>query len=452
MLITGCSNSLLTKFQDKQCISNCSAPPSEQKMFDQPVLQTIQMFIAELGVGLVVLYTFLLNKYRSNELSFPIIKKSVLRLFKRDSNKGYTALDSSEDSLASDRSGLLDSVSRNSNDNSNGSASASSSATQISASEAGISSPKQDGSNSHRKYSEEETDDLVVADTDSKRTKLEGKKVLLLAIPACCDLMGTTLMNVGLLLTPVSVFQMVRGAIVLFVGFFSVIFLKRTLLKKQWIGLLAVFGGVFVVGLSAMTSSDPSPESVKPDPAAALQETIGIGMILLAQVFSATQFVVEEFILERYAMSPFNVVMWEGFFGTSLTLSGSLVIANLFISKEKLPDSMFNLNQGLNEMIGNKAVWVSSIVIMFMMSTFNVTGMTVTRLISATSRSTIDTSRTVGIWLVSMIIGWESFRFLQLCGFVLLVYGTLLFNGIIGNDKEVKENVEELLPHEFEHT
>ncbi len=35
-------------------------------------------------------------------------------------------------------------------------------------------------------------------------------------------------MNVGLLFTPVSIYQMTRGALVLWVGVFSVIFLRRT--------------------------------------------------------------------------------------------------------------------------------------------------------------------------------------------------------------------------------
>lgn len=54
-----------------------------------------------------------------------------------------------------------------------------------------------------------------------------------------------------------------------------------------------------------------------------------------------------------------------------------------------------------------------------------------TRTVSATSRSTIDTSRTLFIWLVSLALGWESFKWLQVVGFALLVYGTFLFNDIV---------------------
>lgn len=54
-----------------------------------------------------------------------------------------------------------------------------------------------------------------------------------------------------------------------------------------------------------------------------------------------------------------------------------------------------------------------------------------TRTVSATSRSTIDTCRTLFIWIVSLGLGWETFKSLQIVGFALLVYGTFLFNGIV---------------------
>jgi len=58
-------------------------------------------------------------------------------------------------------------------------------------------------------------------------------------------------------------------------------------------------------------------------------------------------------------------------------------------------------------------------------------GLAVTKSVSATARSTIDTCRTLGIWVVSLSLGWEKFQGLQILGFVLLVYGTFVFNGIM---------------------
>lgn len=74
-----------------------------------------------------------------------------------------------------------------------------------------------------------------------------------------------------------------------------------------------------------------------------------------------------------------------------------------------------------------------------------------TRSVSATSRSTIDTCRTLFIWIVSLGLGWESFKWLQVLGFVLLVYFTFLFNGIVQPPFEflrAREEPEPLLPEE----
>jgi len=71
--------------------------------------------------------------------------------------------------------------------------------------------------------------------------------------------------------------------------------------------------------------------------------------------------------------------------------------------------------------------------------------------VSSTSRSTIDTCRTLFIWLVSLGLGWETFKWLQVVGFVLLVYFTFLFNGLVQPPLEflrVREEVPELLPEE----
>jgi hypothetical protein len=89
-------------------------------------------------------------------------------------------------------------------------------------------------------------------------------------------------------------------------------------------------------------------------------------------------------------------------------------------------------------------------------SGFNFFGLSVTRSVSATARSTIDTCRTLFIWIVSLGLGWETFKWLQVVGFAMLVYGTFLFNDIVRPPLKMclerDETYEELLPeHPVEH-
>ena len=74
-------------------------------------------------------------------------------------------------------------------------------------------------------------------------------------------------------------------------------------------------------------------------------------------------------------------------------------------------------------------VW--SILICFSIASFNAFGVSVTKNASSAQRSTIDTSRTVLIWVVQLILGAEHFDWLQLVGFILLVLGTLVYNEIL---------------------
>lgn len=284
------------------------------------------------------------------------------------------------------------------------------------------------------------------------RQPLEGWRVIMLGLPACCDITGTTLMNVGLLFVAASIYQMTRGALVLFVGSFSVIFLKRKLYAYHWMSLFVVVVGVGLVGLAgAINSGDKNP-SLDPehDPellaraltlardlasqatdAAVLRTIVGIFLIAFAQVFTATQFCVEEFILEKYALQPLKVVAWEGTFGLIVTLLGQLVLHFTVGTSKSGKYGYFDAQEGYKEVFHNKTIAVTSLLIMVSIGGFNFFGLSVTRSISATSRSIIDTCRTLFIWIISLGLGWESFKWLQVVGFALLVYGTFMFNDLV---------------------
>lgn len=284
------------------------------------------------------------------------------------------------------------------------------------------------------------------------RRELVGWRVTLLALPACCDIAGTTLMNVGLLFVAASIYQMTRGALVLFVGIFSVIFLHRKVHLYQWFALFIVVLGVAIVGLAGAIAPNPQ---AKPDPQTPIDSSVlfiratinkvitvaktseaaytvlGVLMIACAQIFTATQFVLEEWILEQYALQPLKVVGWEGVFGFIVTVIGMIVLHFAIGRTPKGRNGFFDAEEGWREITHYKAIAVSSVLIMISIGGFNFFGLSVTRTVSATARSTIDTCRTLFIWIVSLGLGWETFKWLQILGFALLVYGTFLFNDIV---------------------
>ncbi|TFK64082.1 hypothetical protein BDN72DRAFT_846929 [Pluteus cervinus] len=367
MILTGSSNSLWSKWQDMQCVENCDDPnPANHVLYEQPVWQTLQMFLGEMLCFLPVIYTWL-NSKRTAHVQLP-------------------------------------------------------------------------------------SDSPPTVSNKLAPQSLDGWKVLLLWIPAACDLTGTTLMNVGLLYTPVSIYQMTRGALVLFVGVLSVVFLRRRLWIYQWISLLIVMTGVGLVGFSGSLLKDAvkepsleniqavlarspllSPRRVLEEPAPQVTKVlVGVFFILFAQIFTAFQFVVEEKIMGRYSVPPLVAVGYEGLFGT---ISILLLFPILSLPSVASQSPFFDLPRGWAQMVNTPTVLYSGIAIAISISLFNYFGLSVTRYVSATARSLTDTCRTLSIWLISLGMGWEKFLFpislLQVAGFSLLVYGTFLFNNLI---------------------
>ncbi|EIW84965.1 hypothetical protein CONPUDRAFT_117296 [Coniophora puteana RWD-64-598 SS2] len=364
MILTGSSNSLWSKWQDMQCVENCNDPnPSNHVLYEQPVWQTLQMFLGEMLCFLPVLYTWLRSRYRPTPVFLP-----------------------------------------------------------------------------------EEVDEDTQRSDKLSAQELTGWKVLLLWIPAVCDLTGTTLMNVGLLYTPVSIYQMTRGALVLFVGVLSVIFLHRRLWLYQWVSLITVMAGVCLVGWSGSLIKDsvrdavssllapagslPPPEPV--DQPEVTKVLLGVFFILFAQIFTATQFVVEEKIMSRYSVAPLVAVGWEGLFGALTILLAMPILALPSVSSQS---SFFDLPRGWYQMINTPSVLWSGVAIAISIALFNYFGLSVTRHVSATARSLTDTCRTLAIWVISLGLGWEKLLFpislLQVFGFGLLVYGTFMFNNLV---------------------
>ncbi|KAF2152039.1 hypothetical protein K461DRAFT_279568 [Myriangium duriaei CBS 260.36] len=404
MLLTGVCNTLLTKYQDMQCVGNCTAPPARQKTFEQPVLQTLQMFVGEAACWLVVFASYLIRRFTKASSASDTAYQPLLAEDGR-AETGAAGSSSHEDALDP---------------------------TNI------VAKPLADPD---------------IAQKTGERIPLQGRKILLLALPACCDIAGTTLMNVGLLFVAASIYQMTRGALVLFVGLFSVLFLKRHLGFWKWMSLIIVVIGVALVGMAGyferknakVPMEGESLVHAMKDVAVhvarnvvvmakehtAAETVVGVLLIAGAQIFTASQFVLEESIMEKYAMDPIKVVGWEGTFGFLVTLIAMGILHAVVGRTEAGQGGYFDARQGFYEMFHHRAIAVTSVLIMISIGGFNFFGLSVTRTLSATARSTIDTCRTLFIWLVSLGLGWETFKWLQVPGFALLVYGTALFNEIV---------------------
>jgi len=321
-----------------QCVADCNT--SHPRNFEQPVLQTLQMFVGESGCWLVVLLTFLLRRSKTNKAESPHSEVGYSRLSTQDSEEALPTSEEGSETIVGDLSEsqlLVD-------------------PTNIVAKP--IAEPAR-----------------IVAE----RRPLSGWRVTILALPAICDIIATTLMNAGLLFVAASIYQMTRGALVLFVGLFSVVFLKRHLGFWKWASLFVVVAGVAIVGLAGvidkqedgrlepdLPGSDPGKDSLvhnillltRAEAPTAAQTALGIFMIAGAQIFTASQFVLEESIMSTYSMDPIRVVGWEGIFGFSVTLIGMWVLHVV------IGTGYFDAVEAFREVFGNRTIGMTSLLIM----------------------------------------------------------------------------------------
>lgn len=208
---------------------------------------------------------------------------------------------------------------------------------------------------------------------------------------------------------------MMKSSIVGFSAIFSCLFLSRKFLHKEWVAIIAI-----LLGTSTIIGSVIYKDQVV--------NYWGPIFLLVAQFFVAGQFILEEYLMDRYHLDPVRAMGIEGVFGT-LLLSGALVITALFGRDE------FDISRGLQDLFGDYILWQSALVLAFMVAIFNFFGLAVSTSIGVPGRSMIDSLRTALTWLIAIHYGWDSFSWIELVGFSILVFGVFIFNGVFTSIK-----------------
>jgi len=131
-------------------------------------------------------------------------------------------------------------------------------------------------------------------------------------------------------------------------------------------------------------------------------------------------------------------VGWEGVFGASIL--SMLLIPMYFIPQafgcgsdcESPPGNHFeNTPDAIMQLINSPVIMAATFGNVFSIAFFNFFGVSITKYASATTRMVLDSVRTFVIWGFSLLIGWQSFDYRQVIGFVLLLSGTCIYNQVL---------------------
>ncbi|EEB19441.1 conserved hypothetical protein [Pediculus humanus corporis] len=238
--------------------------------------------------------------------------------------------------------------------------------------------------------------------THETRELLKGNKnfsVWIFCLPAMCDIIATSVMNIGLTLTYASSYQMLRGSLIVFVALLSVGFLQRKIQCREWIGIVIVISGLIIVGISDFM----------------FNKDINVDTNSVITVTSV-QIVLEEHFVSGKDIPPLQAVGWEGCFG--FTILGFLLIPLYYIHIGK---PISNGPEGRLEDLNDTFVQIkNNLMLLFpilgnavSIAFFNFAGISVTKEISGTTRTVLDSVRTFFIWGITLALGWQSFSALQ---------------------------------------
>lgn len=154
---------------------------------------------------------------------------------------------------------------------------------------------------------------------------------------------------------------------------------------------------------------------------------------MIAQLFTGCQFIAEEKILGGSYVDPMLMVGLEGMWGFLYYLILLPIFQAVPCDNENLcvPPYIEDSNKAFEDI--GKYPFILGMVISTIISIacFNVLGVSITKYASAANRATVDSSRTLFIWCFQMGMGKETFKWLELVGFILLIGGTFVYNEIV---------------------
>mmetsp|Transcript_4167 Transcript_4167/g.5852 ORF Transcript_4167/g.5852 Transcript_4167/m.5852 type:complete len:463 (-) Transcript_4167:1013-2401(-) len=268
--------------------------------------------------------------------------------------------------------------------------------------------------------------------------KPSTRAIFLIMLPAMTDLLQTVLSQAGLLWVTSSTYQMMRGSVIIFTAFMSVRYMGKVMTSTHWAAVGITCLAIAIVGIAGIFGEESGNTSIG-------TYILGIGLIVLGQVVGAIQFVLEEYLMTEMNVTPTLLVGWEGIWGTlyfvvlapalTFTPRGPANDAASAIWHESFADTWVQLKN-------SDALIILTAISAVALLVYNLVGNMVTKQLSAVVRSILESCRTLGVWATGLVLwyvfddhdageNWTYFSLLEAFGFMLLVYGTIAYRGIV---------------------
>jgi hypothetical protein len=252
-----------------------------------------------------------------------------------------------------------------------------------------------------------------------------------LIIPALFDLVATALCMYGLLYVNVSIYQMLRGAAIIFVALLKQFVLKDRLRSYMWIGVFWNVVSIVLVGATAMFSS---PES---EDAALNKPLTGVTLILLGALVQSLQYAFEERVMAmEISAPPLLLIGMEGLWGSIVCIFVLYPVA--YFTPGNDHGSYENPFNTLTMIQNSPDIQFMFFFYFIFIFGYNMLACLVTFMLNSVWHAILDNFRPITVWGTDLFIfymistakgeEWTVWSWMQLAGMIVLLYGTAVYN------------------------
>ena len=261
-----------------------------------------------------------------------------------------------------------------------------------------------------------------------------------------CDFSSTCFMNIGLCYLDASIWQMLRGAMVIFTALMSMIIFKKKFRVYEVLSICSVVLGIAIVAAAPLLKLDKQPENTLAANAETGDVILALFLVIAAQIIQSGQMVSEDYLMKRINIASTFIVGLEGFWG-GLVCTITLLIIQFTNSDNMIVEKVFHEDTvDTFMMLGNShTLLVVLIFYIFCCFGYNNFAIMTTETYGAVYRTIVEAARTLCIWLVSIIIyyvtpadatikfgepiGWKSL--VELIGFLFIISGSFTYNKVV---------------------
>lgn len=249
----------------------------------------------------------------------------------------------------------------------------------------------------------------------------------------CC---ANLLQVYSLVVISPTMYQMLLSCVVIFTPLISRIVLRKRLYKHTLVGI-----GCTVVALGSICLSSVVLDQTTHDRHDAQGWDLAVAIIMMAfgLIICSSQRVYEEWLLSKIETSTFRFVGLEGLYGVIF-----LTIAHLFfLLVYKLGGvHIFDIGAAVAHVASSWPLIITSCLLLVSVTFYDMSGIVITRKVSATYRVVNDMLRTVIIWIVEIMLYdlksdienvwlYVFVSIWRLLSYFLLVFGNVLINELV---------------------